>query len=267
MPGRPTWLRRPATARCSSRWRSCFCCPPNLVRTIAETSTFTYGRSPAAIWVHLYASSVLETEVAPGSRFGLTQQTDYPWDGRVRITVDAAPASACSLRFRIPGWATGASLNLNGNTLPERLEAGRYIDLARVWSAGDVVELTLPMDARLMQAHPLVEEVRNQVAIQRGPIVYCLESVDLPDGIGVLDVVIPRDIVLRPRFEAGLLGGVTVLEGRGEARAEPGWSKQLYRELSATARSRAIDLRLVPYYAWGNRGHSEMTVWIPLGGS
>jgi DUF1680 family protein len=266
-------LRQLDTMPVALRWSrtrqpfiSCFCCPPNLVRTIAEAGSYAYGRSPGAIWVHLYGGSVLDTDVDPGGRFRLSQETDYPWDGRVRITVAAAPAVACSLRLRIPGWAAGASLALNGNVLPGPFEAGKYVDLNRVWSAGDVVALTLPMGARLMEAHPLVEEARNQVAIQRGPIVYCLESVDLPEGVHVLDVRIPRGIALRPRFEHGLLGGVAVLEGRAEVTTDSTWSRQLYRPLSATAGSRPIDLRLVPYYAWGNRGHSEMTVWLPLGG-
>jgi hypothetical protein len=115
----------------------------------------------------------------------------------------------------------------------------------------------------LIQAHPLVEEARNQVAVQRGPIVYCLESCDLEQGIGVLDVVIPRGIALRPRHGRTLLGGVTVLEGKAEAVAERPWSGKLYRELDSTA-PRSLSLRLIPYYAWGNRGPSEMTVWIPL---
>jgi DUF1680 family protein len=135
----------------------------------------------------------------------------------------------------------------------------------RSWTAGDVLTLDLPMPVRLMQAHPLVEETRNQVAVQRGPIVYCLESTDLAEGVRVADVLIPRQIELKPRFDAGLLGGLTVLEGRAVARREATWTGALYRELPA-ANPEPIDLRLIPYYAWGNRGRSEMTVWIPLGG-
>jgi DUF1680 family protein len=122
------------------------------------------------------------------------------------------------------------------------------------------------MPVRLMQAHPLVEEARNQVAVQRGPLVYCVESADLPGGIGVQDVAIPRGIDLKPRFDPGLLGGVTVLEGRAEARCEPEWAGTLYRELAPSPPT-PIDLRLIPYFAWGNRGRSEMSVWLPLASS
>ncbi len=263
-------LRQLDTMPVNLRWSrtrqpyiSCFCCPPNVARMVAEATSYAYGRSTGAIWVHLYGSSILDTEVGPGSRLRLTQQTDYPWDGRVTLTLDAAPAHPLTLRLRIPGWAAGASLSLNGRPQNVPIEPGTYTEINRVWSAGDMVELDLPLRVRLLQAHPLVEEARNQVAIQRGPVVYCLESVDLPEGVRVLDVAIPRNIVLKPRYEPRQLGGITVLEGSAGSRNEPGWSYALYREIPATE-LKAVDLRLIPYYAWGNRGPSEMTVWMPL---
>jgi DUF1680 family protein len=257
----------PADLRWSRRrepFISCFCCPPNVVRTIAEAGAYAYGRSGDRVWVHLYGGNTLDTRLDDGSRLALSQETDYPWDGRVRITVRSAPPRDCSLLLRVPGWARGASLRLNGRPAQDRLEPGTYHEVRRSWSSGDVLELTLPMPVRLMQAHPLVEEARNQVAVQRGPVVYCAESVDLPGGVRVSEVVIPRGIDLTPRFEAELLGGVTVLEGRADAWPEGEWSGLLYRELSPAA-PRPIELKLIPYYAWGNRGRSEMTVWMPLG--
>jgi DUF1680 family protein len=243
---------------------SVFCCPPNLARTVAEAGNYAYGRSGDKVWVHLYGGNTLDTTLDGGARLALTQQTDYPWDGRVTITVDAAPKTDCSLLLRIPGWARGAALRLNGTPVARRPEPGSYFELRRAWSAGDVVELAFPMPAVLMEAHPLVEEARNQVAVRRGPIVYCLESADLPGGVRVQDVAIPRTIELKPRFDPALLGGLTVLEGRAEAWPAGDWSGKLYRELP-DASPKAFDLRLIPYYAWGNRGHSEMTVWMPLG--
>jgi DUF1680 family protein len=239
-----------------------FCCPPNLARTLAEVGGYAYGRSARGVWVHLYGSNVLDTDFA-GARLKLAQQTDYPWDGRVKIVLDAAPPGAFSLMLRIPGWAKGAALAVNGRPVRQPLESGTYCEVRRAWSTGDSLELNLPMRPRLLQAHPLVEEVRNQVAVQRGPVVYCLESCDLPQGVKVLEVIIPRGMALKPRFDGTLLGGVTVLEGKAEAVAEE-WSGELYRELPCTA-PRPVDLRLVPYYAWGNRGRTEMTVWMSLG--
>jgi DUF1680 family protein len=244
---------------------SCFCCPPNLVRTIAESGAYAYGKSDRGVWVHLYGGSVLDTELARGARLKLTQESDYPWDGCVKITVGATPTKAYSLLLRIPGWAKGAALSVNGTPERKPLVPGTYFEVNRAWSAGDVLELRLPLRARLLQAHPLVEEARNQVAFQRGPVVYCLESPDLPKGVKVSDVFIPRTTKLKPRFDGEILGGVTVLEGKAEAVPEVPWSRELYRELSPAA-PKAIDLKLIPYYAWGNRGPSEMTVWMPLGG-
>jgi DUF1680 family protein len=115
-----------------------------------------------------------------------------------------------------------------------------------------------------VEAHPLVEEARNQVAVVRGPLVYCLESPDLPAGVGVQAVSLPRGAALTPRFDKGLLGGVVVLEGAAEAAADRPWTDELYREFKPAA-GKAVGLRLIPYYAWANRGKSEMTVWMPLG--
>jgi DUF1680 family protein len=243
---------------------SSFCCPPNLARTVALAHTYAYGRSDGAVWVHLYGGSVLDTTLPTGERVALAQKTDYPWDGRVRIKVRAAPARAVTLRLRVPGWADGTSLSVNGTAVREAPKPGRYAAVTRTWAVGDVVELNLPLRPRLLQAHPLVEEARNQVAVQRGPLVYCLESAGMERGVRVSDVILPRRVDLRPRHDRTLLGGVTVLEGKAEAVVERPWSGQLYREL-APAAPRSIPLRLVPYYAWGNRGRSEMTVWLPLG--
>lgn len=243
---------------------SCFCCPPNVARTVAEAAGYAYSRSEDGVWVHLYGGSTLDTELHPGERFSLTQETNYPWQGRVRLTVRAAPKRSTAIRLRIPAWAAGATLAVNGARQPQAPEPGGYAALQHAWSVGDVIELDLPMRPRLLQAHPLVEEARNQVAVQRGPVVYCLESCDLETGFAVSDMVIPRGIEFKPRFEAKLLGGITILEGQAEARAEQPWSRELYREL-APAKSRSVRLRLIPYYAWGNRGRSEMTVWMPLG--
>jgi uncharacterized protein len=287
-------------SRAREEWISCYCCPPNVARTVARASESAYGRSARGIWLHLYGGSTLDTELTDGRRVKLTQETDYPWDGRVKVTVTAAPAGEMSLFFRIPGWAGGATLTVNGKPVtvgprvadslresvgggPGRLDdgsgtdsapargasgppvtPGRYAEVRRTWAAGDVVKLNLPMAPRLIEAHPLVEEARNQVAVMRGPLVYCLESTDLPKDVGVPSVALPRTIKFTPRFDRGLLGGVSVLEGKGESIADPGWSGDLYREYKPTA-PRSVDVKLIPYFAWANRGKSEMTVWLPLG--
>jgi DUF1680 family protein len=249
-------------SRIRQEWISCYCCPPNVARTVAELGGYAYGRSDRGLWVHLYGGSVLDTRL-PGGRVKLTQETRYPWDGRIRIRMDQVPAEAFTLFLRVPAWGPGATVNVNGR--PEQPPPpGRYAEVSRAWKAGDVVELHLPLRPRLVQAHPLVEEARNQVAVLRGSVVYCLESLDLPKEVGVQAVALPRAVQLTPRFDPALLGGVTVLEGTAEATAEPAWGNELYREFRP-ADPRTLGVKLIPYYAWGNRGPSEMTVWMPLG--
>jgi DUF1680 family protein len=240
------------------------CCPPNIVRTVAESGNYAYSLSKDGVWVNLYGGSVFNTRHADGAALKLTQETDYPWDGRVRITLDIVPAAAFSVRLRVPGWAVGAAMSVNGTPAGKDLRPGFYHEVRRVWSAGDVLELRLPMRAQLLQAHPFVEEARNQVAVKRGPLVYCLESTDLPRGVAVSEVVLPRRIALQPRHDGKFVGGVTVLEGKAEAVAASNWGKELYRQLDPDG-GRAVELKLIPYYAWGNRGRSEMTVWLLLG--
>ncbi len=165
--------------------------------------------------------------------------------------------------LRIPGWATTASVKVNGKPVAGTLKPGDYFDLKRTWNKGDVVELNIPMNAIQIEANPFVEATRQQVAIKRGPIVYCLESVDLPKDIGILEVNIPSDIKLMPRYDKNLLGGITVLSGEAIAVKEKDWSDQLYRPVAKEVTTK-VPVRLIPYYTWGNRGKTDMTVWLPM---
>jgi len=248
-----------------------FCCPPNVARTAAEVGNYAYAKSGEVIWVNLYGGSRLETELGGAGRVELTQETEYPWSGRVRITIDECGVTPFTLKLRIPGWVEGASVRINhqppgscgGSVQSSTAEPGAYVEIKSVWKPGDIIDLDLPMRAELVEANPLVEETMNQVAVRRGPIVYCLESVDLPEGVGLMEVSLPADIQLRARYDGRLLGGVVVIEGMAQARKTGDWSHQLYRELKQ-APPRPVRLRLIPYFAWDNRGQSEMTVWMPL---
>jgi DUF1680 family protein len=242
---------------------SCFCCPPNTVRTIAEVAGYAYSLSDEGLWINLYGGNVFDTHLPDGSRIRLNQQTDYPWEGTIRITVEQAPKKQLSIFLRIPGWAEDARVTVNGNVLEAGSKSERYFEIRRKWSAADRIELVFPMSVQLLEAHPLVEEARNQVAVRRGPIVYCLESIDLPDNVGIMDVAISPDVPFQSHYVKDLLGGVTVLETEASVRADDDWSNTLYRRFSAE-KTRETDIRLIPYYAWGNRGDGEMTVWMPV---
>ena len=239
-----------------------FCCPPNLVRTIAESADYAYGESADAIWVNLYGGSSLATKLLDGEKIKLTQQTEYPWSGRVRIKILECGGKSFALKLRIPGWANGASVRVND--LPADLSARpeSYFEIRRAWQPGDFVDLDLPMPVRLMEANPLVEEDLNQVAIQRGPVVYCLESPDLPPGVKISDVLIPADLKLTARFDRRLLDGIVVLEGKALARPEASWGGKFYREFQPEE-LKPIGVKFIPYSVWQNRGPSEMSVWLP----
>jgi DUF1680 family protein len=248
----------------------CFCCPPNAVRMIAEVNSYAYCMSggddgaDGAVWVNLYGASVLDTRLPNGARVALEQDTDYPWDGQVNIVIHASESPEFALMLRIPGWAERATMTVNGEMVGVEVKPGEYCEIRRAWSAGDTIEIEFPMAVLLLEANPFVEETLNQVAIQRGPVVYCLESADLPQGVRVMEVHIPANIELRPRIDSQLLRErVAVLEGQAVRISQGEWSGQLYRDLQ-TLEPEPIDIRLVPYYAWGNRAEGEMTVWMPL---
>ncbi len=246
------------------RWfiSRCYCCPTNTARTIALLHNWFYSASDDGLWVHLYGSNSVNTTLADGSIIALTQQTDYPWDERIRISIDAAPADEIALMLRVPGWCESAELRVNGDASDAPLRPGTYLELRRAWKAGDVIELTLPMRPRMLKAHPKAEEIRNHVAVTRGPIVYCLEGVDLPDGVSILEVYAPDDMSLQAKMESELLGGVVTLEAQARRLYEDNGASALYIE-AGKEKEEALDIRLIPYYAWNNRGIDEMTVWLP----
>ncbi len=239
-----------------------YCCPPNVVRTIASIAGYTYGISDDAIWVNLYGSNVLNTQWKDGRTVRLKQESDYPWDGKVRLSIEKGGEGEFAISLRIPGWCDRASLAINGQTQNISLKPGTYAQIRRRWLAGDIVELNLPMVVRLLEANPLVEEARNQVAVMRGPVVYCLESFDLPAEVRVAEVAIPAGIKFNARFDKAFLGGVTALEAEALRFSEGDWPNVLYRFWKPSPPTR-IPIRLIPYYAWANRGVSHMTVWLP----
>jgi hypothetical protein len=241
----------------------CFCCPPSLARTLAQLHTYAYGVSADTVWIHLYGAGQLDTQLPGGDPIQLMQTTDYPWEGKISIRIGKAPAKDMALRLRIPGWVEQPALKINGQASGKDVKPGSYTELRRHWKAGDVVELHLPMPVVLMESHPLVEETRNQVAVMRGPLVYCLEDKDLPPGVAIENVRIERDARWTARHDSNLLHGVTVLETRAKVLQPPEDATALYRRVPAV-KAGTVSLRLIPYYAWCNRGASEMTVWLPL---
>ena len=239
----------------------CYCCPTNIARTIAELKGWAWSKTEDALWLNLFGASQVDTEVA-GGRFAFTEKTDYPWAGQVELTVEKAPARETALMLRIPGWAQDATLQV-GTEPQKKLAAGAYAEVRRIWKSGDRVKLSLPMKPRLVVANPYVESARNQVAVIRGPLVYALESPDMPSGVRVSEVALAQNARFRERFDKGLLGGVLTLQAEARIRKEGDWSGLLYRALRPEP-ARTQEVSMIPYYAWANRGMSNMTVWIPI---
>lgn len=242
------------------RYISCFCCPPNTLRTLCQAQEYAYSINKDTLWVNLYGQNTLKTK-----DLEIEQQTNYPWDGHIRLTVKKAK-NLKSIRMHIPGWSTAPSLKLNGE--PILVE-----DLcqSRQWKKGDVIELDLLMPVRLVEANPLVEEAKNQVAVMRGPIVYCLEGQDISVLGGsaagkprINDCAIPADATFRevPVTISGTT--MTALETDALVTNDCPWDNStLYRELHPAAKQK-VKVRLIPYYAWDNRGIDDMSLWLPL---
>ena len=188
----------------------------------------------------------------------------FPWEGESELVVERAPGDqAFPLKLRVPEWAATSAVVVNGEAAQAPVKDG-FVTITRPWKGGDRIRLSLPMDVALMESHPMAEESRNHVALARGPIVYCLETADLPEGCAVGDVYIHPKATFR--FETGNVGPAEmgVLKGELWVRKAPGWSdSELYRTQAASA-FEPIEATLVPYFAWDNRQRGEMTVWLPL---
>jgi len=236
----------------------CACCPPNVARLIASVGACMVGASPRAAWVHLYAAGAADLDVG-GRRVTLRQRTDYPWDGRVRVEV--APDGPCEfdLMLRVPGWCESHAVAVNGRRAAPPVVRG-YARIRRRWGPGDAVELSLAMPVRRVAARPDVPQDAGRVALQRGPLVYCLEQVD--HTADVHTILLPDASELTARFRPRLLGGAAVIEGGALALSRAGWRGRLYRP-SPRRRTRAVRIRAVPYCLWDNREKGAMAVWLP----
>ena len=229
---------------------TCFCCPPNTLRTLCQAQEYAYAVSGQTLYVNLYGQNALKTK-----NLEVEQTTGYPWDGKVILTVKKAK-NLQTIQLHKPNWCDKYTVKVNGENAD--------LSITRKWKKGDVIELNLDMRPRLVEANPLVEEAKNQVAVMRGPIVYCLEGQDIQGDCRISDIALPADIQLKevPMTIEG--HSFTALEGDAVVTNDKTWDNQtLYRELSKPA-SRKVHIRLIPYYAWDNRGIQDMSLWLNL---
>jgi hypothetical protein len=254
-----------------SPWFRCACCPPNVARLLPSVGGCVYAARAGILYVNLFIGSNTTIELA-GKTVKLRQQTDYPWDGNVKITVEPCEPAEFEIYLRIPGWAANqpvpgdlyryslnhhdkVSLSVNGKPVELDMKDG-FARLRRKWGqkgTPDIIELNLPMPVRRLLSNENIKENTGKVALQRGPLVYCAESVD--NGPQISNIILTDDTELNAEFRKDLLGGVAVITGQLPP-AQPGKDTEslIPHKITFTA---------VPYYAWCNRGPGEMTVWLP----
>jgi hypothetical protein len=210
------------------------------------------------LYVHLYVGGSVALDV-DGKAIKLSQQTDYPWNGKIHLQIDADAPIAFTLALRIPGWCRAPEIKINGEIVivSSVLQKG-YLELRRSWQPGDTIELDLPMQVERMQAHPSVRADCGCVALQRGPLIYCLEEID--NGRNLNDLVLLREEKLEVSFGHDLLGGLAVITGKAKRRALDEWEGVLYK--ADVSRREDIALKAIPYFAWDNREPGAMLVWI-----
>ncbi len=246
-------------------WTGCACCPVNVVRFVPSVPGYAYAARGRSVYVGFYLPGVAEIPIE-GGRVTLRQTTDYPWHGAVRLEV-LEGAGEWELKLRVPGWAQGKpvptdlyrhveapcaapTLRVNGQPVELRVEQG-FASVGRTWARGDAVELELPMPVRRVVAHANVQADEGRVALERGPLVYCVEGADHPGGVASL--VLPADVAFTAEHRPELLGGVTVLRGAAQ---------EVYRKADGSAAVRAAAVTAIPYAVWCQRGANPMAVWL-----
>lgn len=250
-------------------WFGCACCPGNVTRFVASVPKYMYATQDNSLFVNLYIASN-SAMALNGDTIQLVQTTGYPWEGTVRLTVSPQRENNFSLKLRIPGWAgnepvPGSDLytfthpsekaytvSINGAVQKTKTDKG-YITLSRTWKAGDVVELSLPMDVRRVKAHEKVRADRGLLAVERGPVMFCLEGIDMPDK-HVFNKYIPENTPFASRYEKDKLNGIVELSTT---------AKELERAADGAISEKEVSVKLIPYSTWNNRGNAEMAVWIP----
>jgi len=250
-------------------WFGCACCPPNIARLIASIGGYIYSQSEKDACVHLYVRGSGTLQVG-GKQVVLKQETDYPWDGNIKISVNVENPTVFGLNLRIPGWSRGATLTVNGERIslnevmnlgfdtPSATQPKGYARIEREWASGDEVELVLPMPVERIEAHPAVRQNIGCIALQRGPVVYCLEQAD--NRVPLHRIVLPSDAELKSHFEKELLGGITIIKGEALVVDDSDWDNTLYR--AEPSKLKPFEITSIPYYAWAHREPGEMRVWI-----
>jgi DUF1680 family protein len=241
-----------------SPWFDCSCCPVNVVRVIPSIPGYIYAVEDNSVFVNLYMSNEADLKLGEAN-IKLRQETDYPWDGNVKVTIESDIPAETEILFRIPGWlrnevlpgdlysyADHESLSftiiVNGEEISPAVENGYLIIREQSWSKGDQIELVFDMEVRKVVSNEKVEANLDKMAFERGPIVFCAEEVDNPSGVA--DLSLARDGAFKFGYDSKLLGGLGVITGK------------------SSANNKEVSFKAIPYYAWAHRDMGEMAVWL-----
>ena len=239
-------------------WFGVSCCPPNLARLFGSLGQYIYSASESEVAVHLYVQGSFRLNMR-SRPVTLRQQTDYPLDGEVKLSVHIEQPAAFTIALRIPRWCRQAGLAVNGETVDlDAATKNGYARITRTWADGDTIALDLAMPVERVYAHPRVTEDIGRVALQRGPLVYCVEEIDNPGSLEQL--ALARDAMLFAERAPALLGGTVTIHGEGQAAQDSGWNEALYRHEPPEVQGQAITA--IPYYLWDNRTCGQMRVWL-----
>lgn len=250
-----------------SEWFGCACCPSNICRFIPSIPGYVYAQKDQRIFVNLFMSNVANLQLE-GKNIELIQKTAYPWEGLIDLTINPAQDQEFEMAIRIPGWAsntpvpsalyryatpdkTKTTILINGEKIAYTLQNG-YAVIERTWKKGDKIQIEFPMTIHKVVANDLVKDDLGKLALERGPIVYCLEWPD-NEGVNIRNMMLPQNTVLKAVYHADLLNGITTLEGTG---------KNVVQTVGNQLKEEPVSIKAIPYYAWANRGRGEMAVWM-----
>lgn len=240
------------------KWFGCACCPPNLARLIASIGRYIYSLKEDTVFVHLYIANEHEVEIN-GNRTQFRLKANYPWDGDIELSVDPETESQFTVALRLPGWCRNATLAVNDERIDlKTVNQKGYLYIQCKWKKGDRIYLRFAMPVERIKAHPNVKENAGKVALQRGPVVYCLEEQD--NGANLHNIFIPRNAKLQAIHKPDLLNGVTVITGQAERIDESTWGHELYK--AQEPKMVPTTFTAIPYYSWCNRQPGEMIVWV-----
>lgn len=237
------------------KWYGCACCPPNIARLLSSLGQYIYTINETTVYIHLYIGSETDIEIG-GEAIRLVQETNYPWDGRVALTLARVHSKEFTIALRIPGWCRNATVSVNGEKIEIEARKG-YMYIYRNWKEGDSVTIKMEMPVELMTANPKVRANAGKVAIQRGPLVYCLEEEDNGDNLSALSL--QTEVSMTSQYEDGLCGGGVIINGEALRTSEDEWNDHLYHTF--VRNESKVMFKAVPYYLWGNRKPGEMIVW------